>query len=1140
MKRKSPKTVTYNDESPEPSAVSNEAAGLGRILVVDDEPELATVLVSALESQGFYATGLVSCREALEQLHHHNYDLLITDLMMPEMDGITLLQKALKIDPDIVGIFMTGQGTIETAVDAMKLGAFDYVLKPFRMQSLLPVLTRAINARRLLLENLQLRETVAIYSLSQTIAFTLEPQTILSRLADASLQQTDADEVSVLLPSPDGKEFYVAAVRGEKRERLLGERIPLGESIASWVARERTPIILNGEVHDERFVALWPRPEIRSSVSVPMQVANKLIGVINLNLTSKQRPFTLGQMKALMILASTAASALETASLYIQVRKAEEDYRSIFENSIEGIFRTRPDGKFIAANPAMAHMLGYDSPAELMSSVNNIVSDCYVDPAQHSNLERLLKEFGRVQAYEVECRRRDGKRVFLSKSSRLVRDKQGKILYYEGTAENITERKLAEAQQAHLNSLLESERSRLKNIVASIPGVVWEAWGKPDDTVGLRIDFVSDYVEQMLGYSVEEWLSTPNFWLTIIHPEDRDQTAKRAADSFAKRKAGSLRFRWLTRDGRALWVESHFVVVCDESGAPIGMRGVAIDVSEGKQAEDMQARRAAQSALRADVSAALAETGVALNITLQRCVEALVQNLGAAFARIWTLNSEEEMLELQASAGIYTNLDGSHSRVPVGLLRIGKIAEERIAHITNDLQNDPRLYDHEWPRRVGIISFAGYPLMVEDRVVGVMALFARHPLADDTLDALASVADIISQGIERKRVEEALSASESRLRQSQKLEAIGQLAGGVAHDFNNLLTVIGGYASILLGKLPPESSYRSSVEEIKTASDRASGLTRQLLAFSRKQLLQPKVLDLNTVVGELDKMVRRLIGEDIDVLSITFPELGKVKADPGQIEQVILNLIVNARDAMVEGGKLTIETSNANFTEDYARRHGINAGKYVMLAVSDTGAGMDAETQARIFEPFFTTKGAGKGTGLGLSTVYGIVKQSGGHIWVYSEVGKGTTFKIYLPRVDEAVDLNESSTKATVLRGNETVLLVEDEEQVRVILKEILEAQGYKVLLAFNGTEALKVAKEYKQEIHLLLTDVVMPQMSGRELAKTLLSSRPSMKILYMSGYTDDAIVRHGLLDERLSFIQKPFDAATVTRKTREVLDFEE
>src|SRR5437016_13094580 len=301
---------------------------LGKILIVDDEVELKNALVEALAVQSFEVRGFTNGREALAALREEDFDVLLSDLMMPEMDGIALVEAALEIDSHLIAIIMTGQCTIQTAVDAMKAGTFDYVLKPIRLHSVMPILTRALNARRLRLENLQLRETVAIYELSQTIAFTLDPQTIISKLADAALQQTDADEVSILLPTEDGQELYVAAVRGENRQRLLGERVPLEESISGWVARQRQPLILDGEINDERFRSMYPHPEIRSALSIPMQVANKLIGTINIHALNRSRPFTLGQMKALTILASTAAAALESAALYSQVHKAEENYRS--------------------------------------------------------------------------------------------------------------------------------------------------------------------------------------------------------------------------------------------------------------------------------------------------------------------------------------------------------------------------------------------------------------------------------------------------------------------------------------------------------------------------------------------------------------------------------------------------------------------------------------------------------------------------------------------------------------------------------------------------------------------------------------------------------------------------------------------
>ncbi|HYL46200.1 MAG TPA: CHASE4 domain-containing protein [Candidatus Limnocylindrales bacterium] len=378
-----------------------------------------------------------------------------------------------------------------------------------------------------------------------------------------------------------------------------------------------------------------------------------------------------------------------------------------------------------------------------------------------------------------------------------------------------------------------------------------------------------------------------------------------------------------------------------------------------------------------------------------------------------------------------------------------------------------------------------------------------------------------------------------QLRQSQKMQAVGELAGGIAHDFNNLLMVMKGHAEMLLDQLPSAGPVRHSVEQMQHAAERAEGLTRQLLAFSRRQVLQPRVLDLNEVVGGMIKMVSRVIGENIELAFLPGSNLARVKADPSQMEQVVLNLVVNARDAMPGGGRLTIETSNVEIDRNYGARHaGMAAGPYVMIVVSDTGSGMDAATQARIFEPFFTTKGPGKGTGLGLATVYGVVKQSGGFIWVYSEVGRGTTFKIYLPQVVAEVEKRvEARKSAGPPTGNETILFVEDEDSVRELVREYLTAAGYHILEAADGEQALKIASEYTGPVHLLITDVVMPHLSGRELAARISPSRSDLKVLFISGYTDDSIFRSGVLEGGMAFLQKPFNLKTLAQKVREVLD---
>jgi nitrogen-specific signal transduction histidine kinase/CheY-like chemotaxis protein len=380
---------------------------------------------------------------------------------------------------------------------------------------------------------------------------------------------------------------------------------------------------------------------------------------------------------------------------------------------------------------------------------------------------------------------------------------------------------------------------------------------------------------------------------------------------------------------------------------------------------------------------------------------------------------------------------------------------------------------------------------------------------------------------------------EGQLQQSRRMEAVGRLAGGIAHDFNNLLTIIKGYTELAVQRNEVPAPVRADIEHIEDASERAAGLVRQLLAFSRKQVLQPKNLDLNGVVLGLEKLLRRLIGEDIEMKTVVSAGLGTIKADPAQVEQVLMNLVVNARDAMPKGGRMIVETSNVDLDKTYASEHvSVKPGRYVMLAVSDSGTGMSPETIAHIFEPFFTTKGGTKGTGLGLATVYGIVKQSGGYIWVYSEPDKGSTFKVYFPRVDELAEKDSRSPHtASTKRGSETILLVEDDDAVRELAEVILATQGDRVICANGPKRAEEIAAERSQEIDLVLTDVIMPTMSGRELVKKLGARNPKMRVMYMSGYTDNVIAQGGVLEEGLAFLQKPFTPRALTQKVREVLD---
>jgi two-component system cell cycle sensor histidine kinase/response regulator CckA len=445
-------------------------------------------------------------------------------------------------------------------------------------------------------------------------------------------------------------------------------------------------------------------------------------------------------------------------------------------------------------------------------------------------------------------------------------------------------------------------------------------------------------------------------------------------------------------------------------------------------------------------------------------------------------------------------------------------------------------------------SVLAIPLIHQNRVIGALAII-DHPgrvfspeeirLAQAFADQAATVLENAHLYQELQRAYDKLAYTQDQLIQAQKMEAIGRLAGGIAHDFNNLLTVIMGRADLVLSRLRGREQLRRHVDLILSAADTAASLTRQLLAFSRRQALLPEVIDLNLVVVNVSTMLRWLIGEDIDVIIRLSPGLGHIKADPGQLEQVLMNLAVNARDAMPHGGRLTIETTNVTLDEAYAQMHlGVQAGDYVRLTVQDSGFGMDAETQAHIFEPFFTTKGPGKGTGLGLSTVYGIVTQSGGHVSVTSTHGQGTTLTIDLPRIEDPLTaLTPNLPHTSPPQGTETVLLVEDEGTVRSVAREVLQIVGYTVLEAATGEEALQQVEQYAGAIHLLVTDVVMPGMNGRELAAQLMVKHPALEVLYLSGYTDEAIAHHGVLQAGIDLLHKPFTPDVLARRVREILD---
>ncbi len=628
--------------------------------------------------------------------------------------------------------------------------------------------------------------------------------------------------------------------------------------------------------------------------------------------------------------------------------RAESRYQSLFENNLAGVFRSALDGRLLDCNQAFTEMFGY-SREELRSLPTDVLY-----PGGKEERDAWIVGYRKNRRYtnqEMCYRRKDGSLLWVLQNVALGKDEQGHEVS-EGTVVDITPRKLAEMEIA-------SWKKRYETAVLASGQILFD-W----DPVSRYVTF-GGALEEVLGYSPDEFVGTTEKWRGLIHPDDLERYVRNMKQAMESKEPYELEYQVRGSDGEYRMMREQGQLVLDEEGNVAQMVGFITDVSERR------------------------------------------------------------MLEQQ-------------------------------------------------------------------------------------------------------------------FRQAQKMEAVGRLAGGVAHDFNNLLTVITGYSELLLNSTSLErNSLREQTEQIRAAADRAASLTRQLLAFSRQQMLQPRNLNLNTVVSNLDKMLRRLIGEDIEVRTLLAEDLGAVEVDPGQIEQVLMNLVVNARDAMPRGGRLTLETANVRLDEAYRTQHSyVVPGNYVRLTVSDTGVGMDAEVRARIFEPFFTTKEVGKGTGLGLSTVYGIVKQSGGYIEVYSERGCGASFKIHFPQVAATADgADRKAQAAAANKGSETILLAEDDEQLRELATLVLTSRGYRVFSAANIEEVDAICKRERGKIDLLVTDVVMPRVSGTEIANRVAQRRPGIRILYMSGYTADATVHHGVLEQGVAFLQKPFTPATLAAKVREVLD---
>lgn len=758
------------------------------------------------------------------------------------------------------------------------------------------------------------------------------------------------------------------------------------------------------------------------------------------------------------------------------LRESEEKYRTLTSQLPVGVYRATVTGKFIYANPALAAMLGYESVLDLVKAS---APDRFDNPQDQTKLLQRWTTNGGVFFYETKLPTKTGAEIWVRDIGRAVFNEHGEIKYIDGIVQDITEQKQAvealQASEGRFRSLVQNSSDII--IVLNSEGV---------------IGYVSPPVERILGRSAKIMIGQTIY--KYVHPEDATLVQTQLTAAHQQPGIGSpTEFRMRHADGSWIWMEA----VSNNLSADPNVRGFVVN------ARDVSQRRRAEEQLRLLATAVNSiEEGVLITDTQPAPLGPKIVFVNKGLCQLTGYTPEELFGQTpplffgpKTDQALPDQLEG------------GLISSQSFSTETINYRRDGSEYHAAWH-----IS----------------------PVRDSSGQVTHYVS--IQRDVTR------LKLLEAQFLQMQKMEAVGRLAGGVAHDFNNLLTIIKGYAELLLSNLGEQDRLRYDVEQIEKAGEQAASLTHQLLIFSRQGVIQPKVLNLNSVVVDTEKMLRRLISEDIRLVTALDPSLELIKADPGQMEQVVMNLMINARDAMPQGGQLRVETVNVLVTEALLLQPmTVPPGHYVQLTVNDTGTGMDEETLSHIFEPFYTTKEQSKGTGLGLSTVYAIVTQMNGSIQVHSEPGQGTTFKIYLPCLSNSegsIGPDNEDPEARSTKGTETILLVEDEEALRELARRVLLEQGYNVLEAQHGDEALHLCEQYQHPIHLLLTDVIIPGgISGHELAECLESLQPKPKILYISGYTDDVIVHHGLMNANAAFLQKPFTPTTLLQKVREVLD---
>jgi PAS domain S-box-containing protein len=1042
-----------------------------RVLIVEDLPtdaelsqhEIAKALGACeflrVETREDYLSALAAFRPAL----------IVSDFSLPSFDGLSALKLAVERCPDVPFIILTGSMNEDTAVECMKAGAWDYVIKE-HVKRLGPAVQNALVQQRMRMEHRRAEEKVRsslrrfelLTAAAADLLVMTDPQEFVEELCRRVMEQLDCHVFFNFLADEKAGRLHLNACTGipeEEAQRI--EWLDYGVAVCGCVARDGCRIVAeNIQTTPDPRTELVKSYGIRAYACHPLQVVEgKVIGTLSFGSRTRET-FSDDDLSLMRAAADQVAGAMVRAQTLVALRRSEEQLRFVADHAPVLIAHCDHERRYRFVNQPYAEMFGLQ-PADMCGKH---VRDILGEEAYAVASPRIAAALaGQRTDYSLDLPATEGGPRAVHVSYAPECDASGRVVGFIAAVLDITERKQAEAQLEILS------RFPTEN-----PYPVLRAM--PDGTLLYANPSARPLLEQ---WGCEPGQSLPAEWVKLV------------ADAMATGKRHEVE---VDCSGR-----SFTLVLCPLPTAGY-LNAYGHDITERKRAgRELQESR--------------------------QLVEAVVENVPLM---IFLKEAQDLRFVVFNKAG--EELLGYDRKDLLGKNALDLFPPEQAAHFVAK--------DREALAEGALLDIPEEPILTAKK--GTRLLHTRKVCikgADGVTKYLLGISEDIT---ERKRMESERQKLEEQLRASQKMEAIGSLAGGVAHDFNNLLSVILSYTGFAMEGVRDGDPLKNDLLEVKKAGERAAALTRQLLAFSRKQILQPVALDLNQIAAGVEKMLQRILGEDVDLVQTLAPDLGLTLADPGQIEQVLMNLVVNARDAMPVGGKLTIETSNVEIDEEYAARHvAVKPGSYVQLAVSDTGSGMDEHTRARIFEPFFTTKEKGKGTGLGLSTVYGIVKQSGGNIWVYSELGQGTTFKIYLPRELSAATATviKSSTVSMRSTGTETILVVEDEEALRKVALRTLEAAGYKVLTAADGAEALMKSAQHAGDIQILLTDVVMPGMSGRVLAQELAKTRPTVKVVYMSGYTDNAIVHHGVLDAGTHFLAKPFISADLTQKVREVLD---